>query len=504
MALSKVDVALFAWQLPSNLGGAKLIDRQILEEVADYLTDDKRRTYEAYCAYVVDRCKQVKKEMGPNVVSRVYSRIDKQDFGITSDALKAPAKIAKKVIEKRLEQPAFKVSEVTDIVGATIVVQYPDQIELLLERITQKLVGEDIEVFAEVIERPGYYATHLDLFSNRTDFRHIFCELQIKTMLHDAWSAKMHDLNYKPSGSMDNRLDRLMLSLGNTLQAIEVQSETIRNLITERWRHDSFWRSHIREVTMDQLQAWSKAAGIFDKDTKALIKDVTKHVDEVKNWYGDAGKLNEFTTQVNRVSKDSPRKAWWLASYLAVQSQRVENMDLAMIIMDEWYGEAAEMLQKDVRSIQTPELWFVPMAAQAMGQTKDAISISERIVELFETRDIECAQIARFNLAHFLLEKEYFDPTDVAERNQVKDRIIALLDGCEAMKADDPSAFYDAEGMINVVFGEDPSEVRQGIDLLQQGRDECHEDEKEFAASTFELHARLAWRRLADLENSSG
>lgn len=85
------------------------------------------------------------------------------------------------------------------------------------------------------VSKDGYHAHHMVFLSDEAKHADLHCEVQVKTMLHDAWAAKTHDLNYKPQGQTDKRLSRMMQVFGDALEFIEVQSELLRHLIHERW-----------------------------------------------------------------------------------------------------------------------------------------------------------------------------------------------------------------------------------------------------------------------------
>lgn len=476
-----------------------MIDKSIIDEVSSYMTEERVNRYTGFCTAVVDQCDSIKQELGPNVVSRVYSRLDKQGGA----QLKSSLKIAKKVMERRAEGLDFNPCDVTDIVGATIVVQYPDQINQVIGKLRERVNADDITMKVEVIERPGYYATHVDLYSV-LDFRAAYCELQIKTMLHDSWSAKMHDLNYKPQGSLDNRLDRLMSSLGSTLQAIEVQSETLRNLIQERWQQEKFWRQLVGKHTIGQLREFSTDAGLFGDGARAVFEEIDRLEEEVINWRHNDDPLVAVTRKVSLLSKPSAREAWWIATYLAVLSRRPNSEDFAIELIQDWLEEASRLLTVDPSNIHHAEVFFAPLSCQALGHNEVAIDLSEKIIELFDALGLEDIKYAKFNLIHFLLEREYFLPSKPDLRMRTAERVRSLAEDCETMRAEDPSSFHDMEGMEKVVFGTSAEEVRQGIDLIEMGKDTLNEREAEYASETYELHARLAWRRLGEIENAIG
>lgn len=172
-----------------------MTDETILE-VTRFLSDPRKRPYAALLDRVAASCNAARNRLGPNVVSRVYGRGDKQG----GDLFKSPSKIASKLARKRCGGVPCMPREITDIVGLTVVVQYPDQVRKLIAEVTADLDPHGIRAGKiGKVEKPGYFATHADLVSSNAVHGGLACQLQVKTMLHDAWSAKMRDLTLLPS-----------------------------------------------------------------------------------------------------------------------------------------------------------------------------------------------------------------------------------------------------------------------------------------------------------------
>ena len=186
-----------------------------------------------FLADVRTPCEAIEEALGPAVVRAVYSRGDKQENG---EILKSFPKIAIALAKQRRSRPDASILTVEDIIGLTIVVYYPDEAALVLERLR---AHAGLHVVNPSTDAPkitnGYYAHHVVMRSNDPRHYNAHCEVQIKTMMHDAWAAKMHDLVYKPQGHTDKRLSTMMNVFGEALQSIETQSELLRNLIHERW-----------------------------------------------------------------------------------------------------------------------------------------------------------------------------------------------------------------------------------------------------------------------------
>ena len=474
---------------------------EILNEVRTFLSDSQRAKYNALGDFLRERCESVARDLGHNQVFRIYARKDKQP----DQPLKSPVQIARKLARERKKRADIQVRDVTDIVAMTVVMQYPDQIPEFIDRLKAALDREHLTLKVEEKAKRGYYATHIDVYSKRADWRHIYCEIQVKTMLHDAWSAKMHDLNYKPGGAMDQRLDRMMSTLGNTLQSIEVQSETLRTLIHDRWQHDQVWRQIVRRTSLEQVTHWYSESHVPGGDADSIVKDMTADLAKLEPdiWAQDPSFLDELTRRVTDLCRSDLRRAWWLAAAIAGCSRRQSNFDFAIELIDEWIPEGIAMLSDGNADLHPAEIWFAPMACQALGACDTAIDLSETILEHAPGWPADEVACVKLNLAHFLMEAFYFAPASSAEdRQRQATRVHTLItDAAQELRNEDPSAFHDAEGLHKVVFGSDAATIRAGIDLIQRGRDEASDAIRDYANKTYELHARLAWRRLAEVEN---
>lgn len=174
-------------------------------------------------------------------IYKVYSRGSLQN----GDELKSSRKIRLKFDEFNLDLGVDEASvfDVPDIVGLTIVVSYPSDISTVCERFDALIeagelivpfpvgkgssVGKIVTRYGRAIEAGGYYACHYNVRLPAITAGPI-CEVQIKTLLHDAWGAKTHDLTYKPAGKIGAELLDSFELLGTNLANLDLQSDVLR------------------------------------------------------------------------------------------------------------------------------------------------------------------------------------------------------------------------------------------------------------------------------------
>jgi len=470
----------------------------VLKEVESYLTTNRESSFKKLHERLLVACNFAKNQLGINVISRVYARSDKQ----SGDILKAKLKIASKITKNRNKGRDYHPKDVNDIIGATIVVQYPDQVDSVIKVITEKLLEEKIENLAsERIQVDGYYATHVDFISKNVDHDGLLCELQIKTMLHDAWSSKMHDLNYKPSGRIDARLDNMMRVVANSLESIEVQSETLRDLISERWKIEDAWRVSARRRMFEKVPPWIFSSESDDDEARKLKTYIEAESEALANAETDSKKLADVVDRITSLKSRSMRHGWILAAYLGNLRRDQRHIEFALRAIEDWISEAQILTGRGDVELNEFEIWSAPLACFSVGDSEQAIQFSKKILSSFTELSEESKCILRINLANFMTEQEYFLPSPSAKRDGVKAEIENLIAGCCKIEAEDPSLFHDLRGMLIVSFSTDPAEIRAAINLIDRGLSEAPTEEAGIAQAYHELHSRLAWRRLLEVED---
>ena len=141
--------------------------------------------------------------------------------------------------------------------GLTVVVKYPDKIPVVIDAIRNGLKSKKIKVGRDEVhvDKDGYFATHV-VCSGLFTGENLNCEIQLKSLLHDAWSAKMHDLTYKPTGVLDPKLNALMASVARTIESLEEQSILIRDMIKANWNVEEKTRRAARHELFASMLAY--------------------------------------------------------------------------------------------------------------------------------------------------------------------------------------------------------------------------------------------------------
>lgn len=152
---------------------------------------------------------------------------------ITSRA-KTLKSFAEKITRKQYQNPF---NEVTDFAGVRVVYLYGSdrsRIEGLIE--TEFEVIEKIDkVHEQGADRFGYgalhYLTRLGRKSSGArydDLKDLICEIQVRTVLQDAWAIIDHHLSYKQESDVPNMLKRKLNCLSGLFETADDQFERLR------------------------------------------------------------------------------------------------------------------------------------------------------------------------------------------------------------------------------------------------------------------------------------
>jgi ppGpp synthetase/RelA/SpoT-type nucleotidyltranferase len=496
---------------------------QFIKEAHSFVEDNKKR-YGEIVDQVKDVCEELMNEY-KDIIKDVYSRATKQG----GSELKSTEKIAIKLAELQEEferdrdKPEARFADkphfldVPDVIGVTVVVHYPDQIEGVLLRLKDKLAGKNMhprfkQHYTEKRDL-GYHAYHAIYRSK--DYQHdgICCEVQCKTMLHDSWSTKMHDLTYKPAGFLDERLRSMMQLFGDTLQQIEIQSQTLRDMIEEQWDVDADLRRLAEEMLLRQLRVWGDREQHSDK-TKSVFSRIDDDSAKIRALPPSDPLIDSYREQINELAQENIAEAWFLAAYLA--SLRAEA-DLVVYLrghVDRWLRQAETLATKravnppsdEIKARELAAVRAVPPIFVAAGNRDLAIEYYRKLIADHARYGLDkgAADNMEFDLANVLIEKEYYRPTkSEQERKKLEDEIDKLLhlEYADTAKGIDRKAYDDAIGFKDITFRNDDPGVMRGIRKCIDGRPRGKLAKKfPYAVMYCELHERLGWRRLFALQ----
>ncbi|MFY9611635.1 MAG: hypothetical protein WAU45_23855 [Blastocatellia bacterium] len=161
-----------------------------------------------------------------------------KDSGIEYSAITERAKTLKsfseKLTRKHYDNP---IQDVTDLAGVRVVYLYKSQRGLI-----EKIIESEFEVIEKVskveevdADHFGYGALHYLVSLGRKssgaryeDLKGLVCEIQIRTVLQDAWAIVDHHLSYKQESDVPKPLKRKLNSLSGLFETADDQFDRIR------------------------------------------------------------------------------------------------------------------------------------------------------------------------------------------------------------------------------------------------------------------------------------
>lgn len=138
----------------------------------------------------------------------------KTPINYVTTRVKKPESIIEKLKRKKLPLNMNSIDELTDIVGARIVVDFIDNIYVVIDKLKEnkniKIINE--KDYIKNHKDSGYRGYHIIIeiptYVNGL-MKNIKCEIQIRTLAIDSWASNEHKLNYKKS-SIDQETKNIL------------------------------------------------------------------------------------------------------------------------------------------------------------------------------------------------------------------------------------------------------------------------------------------------------
>lgn len=483
-----------------------------LKAVEVYLGRDERRSK------LIDFQERVKgffrdnKENGSihGCVQNVFSRADVDP----NNPIKSAKKIAIK-LHKWRQQPGSKKTlsprDIHDICGVTVVCFYPSDLDRLLEFIeknkTQPLFEFGKGSFKPPLQDDGYSAHHIKIVG-KGRFTGLTCELQLKTILTQAWGTKTHDLTYKPSGDIDARLAVHINKLGYTLQLIDQQSEILKDLITEAWSMD------VRRRKVARMHMVMSISASSSKRVRALLKHFKDHEADLATKDFSDSAVDEFEQMLNNIRENEGLTPDFcrIVGIYAVNRDSGDRNGFALDTVDELRDEIGASGNQDAyRKV----IILRSVLAMALGEYPDAIESGRWVVEHDKAKNGGRPPInASANLAYFLSEASYHRYYDEAVGGGLLDTAVSKACGQEALQivhdleASKLPKEYEIEirdtiGAVKICCGGTEELIKEGLAQCKLSFEEGQKSAAKDAIKAFyDLHEKRAFRRILDLSHA--
>ena len=141
----------------------------------------------------------------------------------------------KKIFAKNYQDPW---NEVTDKVGARVIVQVAKDVDRLVECLRQEF-GAGALLRTEdkrIVTNPamlGYSGVHVQLITEHTtdEYEQIECEVQLRTAAQDAWSTVSHRVLYKPLLSLPGELQHAIYRLVGLVELFDEEVQRVMDAL---------------------------------------------------------------------------------------------------------------------------------------------------------------------------------------------------------------------------------------------------------------------------------
>lgn len=156
------------------------------------------------------------------------------EYSAVTSRAKTLKSFAEKISRKQYESP---LSDITDLAGVRVVYLYKADRHLI-----EKIIETEFDVIEKVdkveeqeADRFGYGALHYLVHLGRKssgarydDLKGLICEIQVRTVLQDAWAIIDHHLVYKQESDVPKVLKRKLNSLSGLFETADDQFDRVR------------------------------------------------------------------------------------------------------------------------------------------------------------------------------------------------------------------------------------------------------------------------------------
>jgi ppGpp synthetase/RelA/SpoT-type nucleotidyltranferase len=463
-----------------------------LVEVDKFL-ERKGRDYETFLDDVLRELTSYRdRRKNSSTIYRIYSRADKQLGGAK---LKSRHGIATKLLKWREKNPTCKIGDIHDIIGATIVVYFENEMASLAEGIcrTSSLVFE-VEK-QETVERDNYNAEHLVVRkrSSARVYSAPLCEIQIKSLLHDGWATRTHDLIYKSSRPLDRRIKDQVTSLTKLVEALEEQSVILRSYILEEDEDDDIRRdAAVSHLFFEMTQ---KYGNVIDGQVGEISKTLMAERDYFSRCSDNDPLLSELMQRWKTIHAECG-ECKSLCRFMTLFALVREARDFdsqALDAIEGWIDKAgADVEMASALSFKAVSLW-------ALGELGESIEVARRVVAFAEDKGLP-SQVLKANLAYYLAE-QLFRTRQATPANAIPE-ITEFLEACEEIEDErHRMSVLDTQGSVRIMTATTRDQVWEGRGLCAEAKKwaQSHPDQQAVFDLFYELHERRAQRLLSEL-----
>lgn len=259
-------------------------------------------------------------QLGAEIAYILKKRIEENEieFSSVSHRAKTLKSFLEKITRKSYTDPF---TDITDFSGVRVVFLYQSSFIAI-----EKIVNKEFKVLEKVdklndkgTDKFGYGAIHYIVqlgkrsSGARYDYlKHLKCEIQVRTVLQDAWAIIDHHLVYKNESDIPTTLQRKLNSLAGLFETADNQFENIRqerekylSVIHESIKTNDFLKNELNLDTFIEYSKWkfpSLPVQTFDKQAQRIFEDLSQV--GFKNIADLDKVIEKYKGQINKIKKD--------------------------------------------------------------------------------------------------------------------------------------------------------------------------------------------------------
>ncbi len=425
---------------------------------------------------------------GRRSVYIVTSRGDYQG----GNEIKDIGNIYQKILDRRNGRegdpnPYYSVENVEDLIGVRLVCIYPSDIKSIAAFIKACNSFENLD---EDEKKEGYFAYHFTVsLAGKPELSNIVCEIQIRTMLLEAWYFKSHGLTYKGEFAKKEH-ERQADLLSKSLTVIDEQSESLKDQIMQDKAIEQSIRlvtkgNFLKKLTLINQQDCSKP------DLVEKIDNMKKHLEENSEEIYEKNPeiINLIWSQITDYKKTNGIDLN-LCRIIAILATTVDT--------DEFEGAALDSLDELInKSESQPEkmpFLFLMKAnlCYGFGKLQEATDWAKEAMNHAELqKNKRLLTISKQNTAYFIAESRDKDREREARKYSI-----------EALEADPlDSEVFDTLGFVKIFFGSSYEEVQTGLKYCEEATKDLSDNKS--AHLYLKIHRIAALAKLLEFTEKS-
>lgn len=426
-------------------------------------------------------------------IHRIYTRGDKQPGG---DEFKSTWGIVNKVNRMRRHgdpvnsipaDPNFFFTDLWDIIGLTIVCPRKDDVDTVVDLI--RTGGNGIQkMYDRAVTSQGYRGHHFVLsLSTPIVLLGVKCEVQIKSLLEDAYSALTHDVTYKPPGEIPVTTRALITEIATHLHSIDRQVTLLNEDVRKHWEAERKKNEAQRTELISDLYAAAKEKSRSDQKRWRAFMKITKEIKIAQA--ADKKALNDCFGKLDKFIDGSPDYIGCaLSVYLAFISGDSDAESLSCDLIDKWIHSLNQRERREAYSLKAYGYYCFGRMVECICEARTALNLAVK-----EKLEIESLNNHRTNLAYYLADKGGEVTSD--EAKEARQLIGKVLSNTTRKKLTDSQK--DSIGFVLIKFGTCKEEVRRGLSMCR--RVYMKKKNKKNYIAAYAYHEKIAQERLTSL-----